>query len=181
MAVCNPTPPPDELRSMIYYHEGEIYWFPEYRKGPRKTDKPIGSLDKEGYKRTSFTLDGVKRDYKIHRLVYWLITGEWVNMIDHLDRNKSNNQFSNLEPTDNVDNGRNRSVNINSDTGYIGVNKAKNGYRISITLDGKPTYFYGYKRKETAALARDVLARILYGDKAQLNVLDKEIRITNPA
>ncbi|EDR9150307.1 hypothetical protein BSY48_004415 [Salmonella enterica subsp. enterica serovar Agbeni] len=175
-------PPPDEIKDMIYYQQGEIYWHPDYRTHQNRTDKPIGYVGKDGYKKTSIKVDGVTRDYKVHRLIYWLITGDWVNMIDHVDRNKTNNLFKNLVATDSVDNGRNRNTNHNSSTGYIGVSKDKGtGYRVFITLGGVRKHIGGYKCKETAALARDVLARIIYGEKTQLNVLDKELRITNPA
>ncbi|EBT2241100.1 hypothetical protein CJH86_05480 [Salmonella enterica] len=181
--ATNLTPPPDEIKSMIYYHEGELYWFPDQQsKGGRKTDKPIGYVGSDGYKRTAITVNGVQRSYKVHRLIYWLISGEWVEMIDHIDRNKLNNLFSNLESTNVVENGRNRNVNHNSATGYIGVSKDRhNSYRIFITIGGFRKEFSGYKCKETAALARDVLARILYGDKTELNILDKEFKITDPA
>ncbi|EHV3815219.1 HNH endonuclease [Salmonella enterica] len=180
MEMHNQTPPPDELREMLYYDDGELYWFPSFYRG-RRTDKPLGSLDSDGYKRTRLKVDGVYRDYKLHRLIYWFETGDWVPMLDHKDRNRLNNRIENLQPSDPKANAHNQGIPKNNTTGFLGVRKQiNNKYGFTITIEGKNHCFGGYIHPETAALARDIAARLLYGKQAYLNILDKEFIIKNP-
>ncbi|EEO8179082.1 hypothetical protein G7D34_003713 [Salmonella enterica] len=181
MDMHNPTPPPDELRDMLYYSDGELYWFPAYYGG-RRNDKPLGSLDSDGYKRTRLRVNGVYRDYKLHRLIYWFETGEWVPMLDHLDRNRLNNRIENLRPATSATNAHNQNKPKNNTIGFLGVRKqaSNDKYAFTVTIKGKNYAIGGYTHPETAALARDIAARLIYGDQAYLNILDKEFKI-NPA
>ncbi|HEI4368094.1 TPA: HNH endonuclease [Salmonella enterica] len=169
--LAHPLPPPDELRSMIYYENGEVYWFPEYRKGSR-TDKPLGCIRNHGYKATRIRVNGVYRDYLLHRLIFWLVKGYWPLFIDHIDRNKLNNNIENLRDVTRSENSINKSQP--NKTGFYGVHKCYNKYRLFINIDGKQQFLYGYETAEAAALARDILARLFHGEYATLNILDKK-------
>lgn len=180
MEMHNTTPPPDELRDMIYYENGELYWLPEHRgkAGGRRSDKPIGNLDKDGYKVCRLRINGVYRDYKIHRLVYWFVKGEWVPMIDHKDRNRLNNLIDNLHPTDPKGNAKNQGKPKNNSNGYVGVRKQPSGnYSFTVSHDSKTYSICGYKTPEAAALARDMVVCLMYGENVYLNLLDKNIKI----
>lgn len=165
-------PPPDELRSMIYYEDGEIYWNPEYRNGNGRTDKPIGCYRSHGYKATRISINGVYRDYMIHRLIWWLTHDEWPELLDHADGDQRNNKIENLRKATRTQNAVN--CKASSKSGYVGVTKnGKETYRINLTIEGKNYYINGYKTAEAAALARDILSKLVYGDFARLNVLHK--------
>ena len=55
--------------------------------------------DNKGYKRVRVTLDGVKRGYKVHRLVAtaFVPNPNGLPQVNHIDGNKDNNDVANLE------------------------------------------------------------------------------------
>ncbi|EFN5169669.1 HNH endonuclease [Escherichia coli] len=170
MAInLNTTPPPDVIREMIFYRDGELYWFPEYYKG-RRTYRPIGNFDTDGYKRTTITIDGVTRSYKIHRLIYWLHTGEWPEVVDHFDRNKANNYISNLRPSTVTENNRNKGVQKNNSSGYTGIFFTKGSYNISIGFDGMMFRKAGFKTLESAIIARNVVISLFYPERDLIEI-----------
>ncbi|EDK1967278.1 hypothetical protein CH513_15460 [Salmonella enterica subsp. enterica serovar Infantis] len=165
----NTTPPPDVIREMIFYSDGELFWFPEYYKG-RRTRRPIGNVDSDGYKRTTITIDGVTRSYKIHRLIYWLEYNEWPEVVDHIDRNKENNQIDNLRPTTILKNNQNKGLQKNNTSGYTGVYFAKGSYNVSVGFEGSMFRKSGFKTLESAILARNVVITLFYPENSLLNV-----------
>lgn len=79
-----------------------------------------GSLDKlDGY----WKLHGLGHHYKVARLIWFLHHGKIPDgySVDHIDRNRQNNNISNLRVVPPVINGRNRSMNSNNSTGVNGI------------------------------------------------------------
>lgn len=79
-----------------------------------------GGLGTKGYYRVQ--LKGVH--FPVHRVVYELVSGIRLTVdeeIDHCDKVRSNNLFSNLEPT--LLNARNRSKNTRNKSGVTGVRR----------------------------------------------------------
>lgn len=167
-------PPPEDLRNMIYYEDGELYWREEYRTNSRRTDKPIGSVRNHGYKATRLRLDGVYRDYSIHRLIWWLINDDWPEVLDHINRNRLDNRIENLRVSTNSKNSQNMSIGKNNTSGYLGVTFQNNSWCCNLFLPktNKHLFVSGYKDVKTAALARDFLALLFYGDHATQNLLE---------
>ncbi|HFW4592849.1 TPA: HNH endonuclease [Salmonella enterica subsp. enterica serovar Aberdeen] len=161
MRHFNPTPPPDSLRDYIYYDDGHIY--------RAETGKRLGHLNQNRY----FLFTYLGRTYLVHRLIYWLHTGEWPPVVDHKDRNKQNNRIENLKPANQVENSRNNSIRHDNKTGYTGVKFYRGKFSADITLQGKRFYSLGYETPEAAALARDILINWFYGDFARYGILDK--------
>ncbi|END3518153.1 HNH endonuclease [Escherichia coli O13/129/135:H4] len=153
-------PPPDELRDHVYYDDGHIY-----RVG---TESRLGCLGKNGY--YNFTYKG--RTYLVHRLIYWLHTGEWPEVCDHISRDKTDNHIENLRPSTDAENSRNNSLSETNSSGYTGVEERDGKYNVFIRLEGKRYGIYGYKNKEAAALARDILCKLFYGDFARYGIAE---------
>ncbi|ECW3055630.1 hypothetical protein F3W96_19770 [Salmonella enterica] len=176
MTSYNQTPPPDELRDRFFYKDGDLWWNPDYKHHRINYDRPLGFIHhKTGHK--VIRLSG--RNYKIARLIYWFVKGEWPQEVDHIDRNPLNNHIENLRPATRLENARNRNADRQNETGYVGVYKTYcSTWGASIALNGKKYTISGYETALQAALARDMLARIFYGDFCKLNVLDKDIRLT---
>lgn len=103
-----------------------------------------GNLDAHGYYRVQLN----RSAYKVHRIIYELLTGKRIAIdeeVDHIDQVRSNNAFSNLEPT--LKNCRNKKMTSCNKSGVTGVNRTsrmnKSGeqrhyWRATwMTLDGK--------------------------------------------
>lgn len=173
MARFRKDPPPDELRQMIYYHDGELYWFPEYRGTHYlRTDRPLGTIMNSGYKAVRLKIGDEARHYLIHRLIWWLLYDEWPEVLDHIDRNRLNNCASNLRKANGLTNGANKGISICNTSGFTGVSKLRNSWRFALTSNGVTYCEFGYKTKEAAALARDIMAHLINGEYAALNILD---------
>jgi hypothetical protein len=94
------------------------------------------------------------KDYLAHRLAWLYMTGEWPNVIDHVNGQKSDNRFANLRNVDDQTNNQNvRIANSNSHTGFLGVDcdpNRKTKYRAKIVIDKKPVYLGRFKTPEEA-------------------------------
>lgn len=174
-------PPPDELIEMIFYKDGSLYWKPEFCKGNRKENKPIGYVDKYGYKCFTSTIgqeNKAYRGYKVHRVIFYILTGEWPPVVDHKDRNTLNNDISNLRSATWVDNGANREKSIVNTSGYVGVTPRCKKFSAVISKDDKCYEVRGFHDAKHAALFRDLMAHYIQGSFANFNILGKKkIRI----
>jgi hypothetical protein len=79
--------------------------------------------------------------------------------IDHVDRNKLNNQKSNLRIVEHKINARNRKIPCNNKTGFMGVWKQDNKYVAEIRKDNIKYYLGIYCTALEAALAYDKKAK----------------------
>ncbi|EJF6821936.1 HNH endonuclease [Escherichia coli] len=172
MVAYRKDPPPDELKNRVYYEDGQLYWMESERAGANKrTDKPIGyACKKTGYRRTNIRVGGKSRGFTLHRLIYWVVTGEWVPMIDHINGDRLDNRIENLRPATVRENSCNKKAS--GTIPLIGVQEHYSGYRLAIRIEGKQYWIAGYKTPEAAGLARDILARLFHGDFAKYNCLD---------
>ena len=75
------------------------------------------SLNSAGYKRVS--IDGTS--YLTHRVIFMIVHGFVPEQIDHIDRDKTNNNISNLRPTTNQLNAINCKLPSNNSSGKSGV------------------------------------------------------------
>jgi len=76
-----------------------------------------GSKKPDGYHTIYF--DGKARYF--HRVVFAWHFGYWPELVDHIDRNKSNNRIENLREATPTESVMNRGVRKDSPTGFPGV------------------------------------------------------------
>ena len=77
-----------------------------------------GSLEKSGYRRVNV---GGKH-YRVHRLIWLWVYGVWPSkLIDHRDRDRSNNRLLNLRDVTTTVNSENKGIQGNNTTGVPGV------------------------------------------------------------
>ena len=124
-----------------------------------KAGQVAGTITDSGYVRVC--LDGIL--YMAHRLVWFLETGDWpADQLDHRDRNKVNNRFSNLREATDAENRQNMPPRSNK-TGLIGAHKGSNSRRwtSSIKVQGKKHHL-GYFDTPAEAAAAYVEAKKTY-------------------
>ena len=98
-----------------------------------------GSIDKQGY--LIIWADGKR--YKAHRLAFLWMEGYLPeNQVDHIDRNKINNRWSNLREVSQTCNMRNRAVLKNNKYKITGISfhKKLNKIRADIRISRKLIY-----------------------------------------
>lgn len=116
------------------------------------TGRVVNGADSKKYKR--ILIDG--KVYLLHRIIWRLVTGvdPKENIIDHIDRDKTNNAWVNLRMTGHSENAFNTSGR--STTKIIkGVQNHKgNKYRATIFYEGKRRHLGLYDTVQEAAEAR---------------------------
>ena len=134
----------------IKYESGKVWMWREKRGNQtlKNADwrEAKGCL-KKGYRCVQIN----KKKYKYHRVVYFIHHQEWDihdsstdNSIDHIDRDKLNNNIENLRVVTNQQN----MWNINA-KGFT-FNKANGKYQAQIGVDGKKKYLGYFVNEEDA-------------------------------
>ena len=131
--------------------DDELFSF--YKTGKSKTEKWYKiklSLD-TGYKRFAFQIEGKKKSFYYHRVMYYAHNPEWNiydssinNFIDHIDRTTTNNHISNLRVVTNQEN------NFNTKSKGYSFNKASGKHRARIRLNGKSVHIGYFNTPEEA-------------------------------
>ena len=116
----------------------------------------------------------------LHRLI---VSAEDDDIVDHIDRDPSNNRRSNLRLADKYDNMHNMKLNCRNTTGFKGVYMDKRNGRFVATLQnrGETVRLGSYKTKEEAARAYDEAARFYFGEFACVNFPREGERGCRPA
>ena len=102
-------------------------------------------LDIHGYHKVNL-YNGKKKTFRIHRLValHYLDSVEGKNQIDHIDRDKSNNNVSNLRWCNNTENQHNTGIQSNNKLGIKFISKTNHDtyiFRISRQNDNHSKTF----------------------------------------
>lgn len=131
-----------------------------------KSNNLAGTLNtKDKYCKISIRINGIDYEFRRGRLAWFYMHREWPpEMIDHIDRNRQNDQISNLRLASCSQNLRNPSKRRNCSSAYLGVswNKKTRKWVAHIYLN-KKLHSCGSFDKEidaaraynAAALARD--------------------------
>lgn len=105
-------------------------------------------VSRNGYVIRHTHRNGEKTVHRLHRLILGLEKGDR-RQSDHLDRNKLNNQRSNLVISTNAENSKNKS-NINSQ--YTGVSLCHNRWQARISFKHRSLYLGSFENERDAAL-----------------------------
>lgn len=111
---------------------GTLTWI----KRPSKkvhTGSRAGTHLKSGYR--SINLFG--RSYQEHHLIWFIYYGEWVQEIDHINHNKSDNSIDNLRSVTHQENSKNMKKLSNTITGEQGIYHDKRSDRYIATIRSK--------------------------------------------
>lgn len=119
-----------------------------------------GSARKDGY--VEVKCKGIR--YLVHRLIFALHHGYMPDLVDHIDRNPSNNRIENLRESDKSRNGFNRGAQANSKTGVKGVSicKSTGKYIVRYKHSGKNLFGGTFDCLHDAMFKRRIM-EIKYG------------------
>ena len=143
--MTQPRPLPwtrDQLRSFFDYdpETGVITW-----KIGRRRGFPAGSVGKAGY---LYVFVEGKRNVRVHRLIWKWMTNEDPELdVDHIDRNRSNNRWSNLRTLSRADNTRNNGA------AHVGIHKASGLWYSRVRVNYRWISFGYYRTRAEAEAA----------------------------
>ena len=137
----------------------------------RKTGRVIGKVNNRGYVQVHYR--GALR--VAHRLAFAIMEGREPKVLDHINRDRSDNRWCNLREVTPSQNMWNRSRQSNNTSGYKGVywhTKAKK-YRAKIKKFSVVVWLGDYDTAEAAAAAYNKAALELHGEFACLNEIEQ--------
>ena len=161
---------PEMIAPYVTYdpETGIFYWGELGRPGrygfmTSLAGKPCGYVDPRGY--VTISVKGVR--VYAHRLAWFLTHGEFVALVDHINRDPSDNRISNLRPATMSQNARNSRLYSTNKSGVKGVwmeSKCPGSWRVAIiNLAGKAIGLGSYKSFETAVAVRKAAEALIYG------------------
>lgn len=159
----------EELHKTLRYDPdtGLFYWKIAAYRNVKKPGDVAGLPKKNGYSQIRIS----NKTYAAHRLAFFYMTGAWPVMVDHIDGDKGNNQWSNLrECSGSTQNNANMRVPSRNTSGIKGVSWSTTygKWYASIMRKGR-SYNLGYHdRKEDAAAAYQDAAVRLFGEFARV-------------
>lgn len=143
---------------------------PHWKGGIRNIKGKIltGTLDKDGYKVVSLSLNGVKKIHKIHRLVAECFIENPSNKetVNHINGIKADNLVSNLEWNTHRENSIHRSLFSSKTSKYSNIHFCKTANKwIAQIQSGKSKKMIGAFDSEDVAYNKLIEYKTLYGIK----------------
>lgn len=150
----------DESTGELTWKERPLYHFKnktamESFNAKRKDNKKAFRIDFEKKSYCTSTICGITTS--THRIIWKLVTGkEPKGQIDHINRNESDNRFSNLRDVTVSENQHNRAIPRDNKSGYKGVsyNSTSNKWLSCFNIRGNAVSLGQFKNKEDAINAR---------------------------
>ena len=158
----------DELKSLLHYDPdtGHFTWkargVPQCDK--RWEGKRAGCIKEQVGRYQYRSIKLMYHTYRESSLAYLYMVGEYPEMVDHLNRDATDNRWENLVKSDSSANMKNKSKHSNNTSGYTGVSwyPKTSKWRSHITVDRKFHSLGLYDTIEEAIQAREE-ARIKFG------------------
>lgn len=165
----------DRLKTLVVFKEDGLYRLD-------LNEKITPRINQGGY--VSVWVGG--RYYMEHRIKWSFYNGPIPDGIDHIDRDRTNNDLSNLRLCKQGLNVANAGMRSDNTTGYMGViwHKASNTWQAQTMFNGKRVHIGLFHCKREAALAYNYKLTELFGYQCTFNqvfedmpqdVLDKEV------
>lgn len=117
-----------------------------------------GSLNGNGY--LTIRLNGAH--FKAHRAIWAMTHGEWpTQIIDHINRTKTDNRLTNLRLATHSLNIRNADIRANNRSGYVGISMQENRWKAQIQINGESYHLGLYPTLREANAARQGALHVL--------------------
>lgn len=155
----------ERLKQLVHYDPETGVFTAAQPRGGIKAGWRLGTTTGKGYR--SIMIDG--RCYRGNRLAWFYMTGEWPpSLVDHADRDRLNDRWSNLRLANNSQNGINAKPPTNNTSGVTGVSWVKRNSRwlAYITVNYRRVYVGMFADIESAIAARRAAELHHFGDFA---------------
>ncbi len=152
-------PAVEAVRALLAYEPetGALRW--RVSRGKARAGQVAGVLEGRGY----VVLGLLGKRYYAHRIAFLLMTGEWPELVDHINGDRKDNRWSNLRNADNALNQQNqRTASRNNRLGVLGVRAFGGKFRSAICVDGKPKHLGTFATPEEASAAYVAAKRQLH-------------------
>lgn len=157
-------------REPKYYNDGKAPWVTKEFKANMFNKTYVG---KEALNYKSLNRDGspvekqgsfFNHQLSAHRLIWFYMTGEWPEIIDHINGDPFDNRWCNLRNTSSLGNSKNAKIGKNNTSGHLGVSFSNtfSKWRAYINLNYKQINLGYFENFEEAVKARKE-AEIKYG------------------
>jgi hypothetical protein len=148
-----PLPAQERLRELFEYDSitGSLTW--RIAQGTQRKGAVAGWQHKTGYQYVGVD----KRNYKLHRVVWmWVYGADPADLLDHKDRDKTNNRIQNLREATHAQNQQNKKTYANNISGHKGVSwyPLRNKWRVRIQHNKAPILLGFFDTLEQAIAAR---------------------------
>ncbi len=119
---------------MLYAPDsGAMIWQPksgdsaEVRRWNRRyAGREAGCVDDRGYVRIVVLVGSKKQKIRGHQLAWFIVHGRLpTGEIDHINGDRADNRIANLRDVTKVENQRNKGLQRNNTTGYVGVTRSR--------------------------------------------------------
>jgi len=155
-------PTQEYLKECFEYEDGHLFWrerpathFHNYRNYTYFNTRFAGAKAGSKDKRTGYTYIAINEvRYLTHRIVYKIHTGVDPNIIDHINRIRTDNRFENLRSGTQADNIRNSISCIKNKSGHLNIHETVDGWRVRDRINGKLVHVGTYLTLEEAIQAK---------------------------
>lgn len=136
----------------------------------RRRGQQAGFIDHQGYRMVK--IEHAK--YVSGRLIWFYMTGEWPDEVDHKNLNRADDRWENLRESTRSQNCANKGQFFKKNSyGFRGVKRQTSGrFQAVICVNQKEYYLGTHDTVERAALAYDMAAKKHHGEFARFNFPD---------
>ena len=140
----------ERLHELLHYNPLTGYFTRKRSFYRGKAGSVVGYTCPRGY--VQISVDAVS--YRAHRLAFFFMTGQWPTLIDHINRNRSDNRWANLRETTHVHNSMNMGHVGRATTGVrnVSFNRKRNNYEVKLRCKGKNIFIGVFNELELADL-----------------------------
>lgn len=150
----------EKLAARVSYQDGVLVWSKTARTDLIGTT--AGRLDRDGYRQIHL----VSMMVSVHRLIYYMHTGSFPAVIDHIDGDTGNNKIENLRPATVSKNSMNCKISIANTSGVKGVSwhKTTGKWAAYVRINGRQAALGLHDHIFDAACARRSAEMTHYGE-----------------
>nr|DAE48867.1 MAG TPA: endonuclease [Caudoviricetes sp.] len=160
-----PPPSPEIFKYLSYDKETGLFTWIKKSAVNTRIGGVAGHFNSDGYRRIGFR--GVQ--YIAAKLAWYSVTGEWPpNIIDHINRDRTDDRWANLRLADHSLNMANTPKQGGLSSKFKGVTKVGNRWQAQICFNGNRRYLGLYKTELEAHAAYSAAALGAFGEFARV-------------